>query len=303
MSKASDGENQIRELTDLDVETIGLVRRGANRRPFFVLKSEGGNEMADQEEQGFSDILAELEKAEGVTSELLTKVTEGFSALVAQIEAKPEQEPEEEDFADLTAADKSAIMALLDKIGEGKLGGRMFSILKNMAGGARAEQSSDFSEQIETMRAELVEDFAAKIKVAETKAIQAEERADEERNRRRLAEFTDRAKAYPFAIEIEQFAEDLMALEDHDPELYSRWIKRLNALSEQVEKGALFEQFGTAGGETEGVHPFLVEVEKLRKEHHVTEKYAEGFTAAMVMAEQMHPDLAARYELETREVK
>lgn len=306
MSEASDGENKIRELTDLDVESLGLVRRGANRRPFFVLKSEGGNEMSEhQEEQGFSDILTELEKAEGVTTDLLKKVTEGFSALAAQIKIEPEPEPET--YADLTAAEKKVVASVL-KLGKGKLGDRLFAMLTNMVGSYGApeesndEEPDEFSEKMEAMRAEIVEDFAAKIKAAETKATQAEKQANEERNRRRLAEFTDRVKTFSFATEIEQFAEDLMALEDYDDELYGRWVKRLNALNEQVVQGALFEQFSTAGGETEGEHPFLREVEKLRKEHHVTEKYADGFTKAMVMAEQMHPDLAARYERETREV-
>jgi hypothetical protein len=325
MGEAGDGENRIHELTDLDVEAIGLVRRGANRRPFYVLKSEsGGNDMTEQqEEQEFSDILKQLEEAEGVSKGLLEQVKAGFEAFAAKLQPT-EPEPELEDFAELTAAEKKAIMGAL-KVGKDTLGDRLHAMLTKLVGNPvkakdddkkeygyppdkKAEKSSDepnkFAEQLETMRTELTEEFAAKIEAAETKAEQAEKQAADERQRRRLAEFTDKAQEYSFAVEVEKFAEDLLALEDYDADLYSRWIKRLNALDEQVKQGALFEQFSVGGGETDTtIHPFLREVEKLHKEHYPTEKYAEGFVQAMELAERAHPDLAARYERETREVR
>jgi hypothetical protein len=313
MDEAGSGD-QIHELTDLDVEAIGLVRRGANKRQFYVLKSEsGGNEMEQEhsEEQEFSDVLAQLETVEGLSEGLLEQVKAGFEAIAAKIP----NEPEPEHYAEMSAADKKVLAAAM-RLGKGKLGDRLYAMLEKLVGNPgdgkeygyppeekSSEEVDEFAERMEAMRTELTEKFAEEIKAAQTQAEQAQKRADEERHLRRLAEFTEQARGYSFAAgEPEKFAEDMLALHDHDAELYARMEARIKALDEQVRQGALFEQFSVAGGESDSRHPFETKVEQLRVEHYSTEDYYDGYSKAMEMAERMHPDLAARYERETREV-
>jgi len=308
MDEAGDGKRKLHELTDLDVEAIGLVRRGANKRPFYVLKSEtGGNEMEQEhvEEQKFSDVLAQLEKVEGLNESLLEQVKAGFEAIAAKIpdEAEPEH------YAEMSAADKKVLGAAL-KLGKDKLGDRLYSMLEKLVGnpgdekeygyppGEKEKMSEKFAGQLQ----EVEERFAEQLKAAEAKAEQARERADEERRLRRLSEFTEQARGYSFAVgEVEKFAEDMLVLHDHDAELYARMEARLRALDEQVRQGALFEQFSTAGGESDA-DPFLAEVERLRREKFSDEEYAVGFNEAMKQVESTKPELAAEYERRTREV-
>lgn len=259
-------------------------------------------------EKDIKEVLAELEAAETMTAELKTSIVEAFAALAE----KPEPTPSTilnlntEDFAGLSPEDKSAIAAFLKRMG-GKLGGQATAILQRMAGGAPTEDSGDddtddFTEQLATMRSEMEEQFSAKLTEANDRTKKAEEQFAAEKHARRLSEFTDHARGYShLAVETEKFGEDLLALADHDAELYTRLTKVLKAANETIKQGAIFDQFSVADrGDASGEHPFLRKVEELRRKEFGTEEYAEGFTKAMVMAEMTDPDLANRYERETR---
>jgi hypothetical protein len=152
-------------------------------------------------------------------------------------------------------------------------------------------ETEDYAEKLAAME----EDFTARLDVERKAREKAEEAFTEERNTRRLAEFTETAKTWTFASEVEQFAEDLMAIEDHDPELYGRMVTRFNAINEQVASGELFAQHSVAGGEAEETDPFEREVERVRKERFSEKSYPEGFTAAMDIVASENPDLARRY--------
>jgi hypothetical protein len=152
-------------------------------------------------------------------------------------------------------------------------------------------ETEDYAEKLAAME----EDFTARLDVERKAREKAEEAFTEERNTRRLAEFTETAKTWTFASEVEQFAEDLMAIEDHDPELYGRMVTRFNAINEQVASGELFAQHSVAGGEAEETDPFEREIERVRKERFSEKSYPEGFTAAMDIVASENPDLARRY--------
>jgi len=149
--------------------------------------------------------------------------------------------------------------------------------------------------------AEKLEEYAAKLATVEgqlakeTKTRETfESRWQDERHTRRLAEFNDIVADYAFGTD-ENFAEDLLTMQDANPELYSRMTQRLDAINEQVKKGDLFAQKSKASKETAGRHPFGAAVETRRTEKYGDLSYEEGYAKALreVMAEK--PELSADF--------
>ena len=157
--------------------------------------------------------------------------------------------------------------------------------------------TENYAEQLAQARTEL-EQFKAQLGRSETAREQLSEKFVAEQRRRRLNEFSDVVRGFSFADEPEKFAEDLLALEDFNADLYGRWLRRLKALDEQVKKGALFEQFSVAGGESAGKHPFETEVERVRVERFSSLPKAEGWTQAYKAVQAEKPELSTRYAYE-----
>jgi flagellar motility protein MotE (MotC chaperone) len=239
----SENERELLELSELDVEAVGLVRRAATGLPFFFIKSESGApESVPQENDGGTDMSGE----------------EGRDTKPVEEELEPEVTEE-----------------------------------------ATEEPAEDYAEKLAQTEAKL-EKFQAKLEEEHKARVKVEEAFAEERRKRRLAEFTDTARTYNLASEIEQFAADLMAIADHDPELYERWETRLRAWDEQMTQSGLFEQYTQAGGEAEtGGGAFLQAVEKVRVERFADEQRHEGWTKAFEIVQEERPDLAAQYAKES----
>lgn len=91
-----DKKQQTYKLKDVDVETVGLVSKGANRKPFFLTKSEDeeDNSMADELEVQETPV-EELEDRVEVTEE---QVEKGLVAFFAKLFKGGEsvEEPKEE---------------------------------------------------------------------------------------------------------------------------------------------------------------------------------------------------------------
>lgn len=266
-------------LSDLDVEAIGLVRRGANQKPFYFIKSVGGSDMGnEQEEETFASQLDELGEAEEVDAGWGQKLVEVLKSALAKPEPEPESEPEE-----------------VEEHGEAEPDEQFADVLK-------AEPDEAFAEMVAQARREIEEEFAQKLE-SERKAREVvAERFAEEQRKRRLREFSDmvgeKFGALPVG-ETEQFADDLMAFHDFDEERYGRLTEVLKAAQEAVEQGGLFEQYSSARPEEHG-DPFEAAVERTRKEKFSDEDYAVGYAKALDVVMQSQPELAARYESQTR---
>ena len=153
------------------------------------------------------------------------------------------------------------------------------------------ELPAEFTDKVKEME----EDFTAKLAAITEDREKFSELYEKERQTRRLSEFSDTAKGFSFATEVEEFAQDLMLIEDADPELYGRWVTRLEAIAAQVESGELFAQNTVAGGDSDQTDPFEREIERVRVERFGTDSYETGWTQAMTIVQRDSPDLARRY--------
>jgi len=238
-------------LSNLIIESIGLVRRGANRKPFMFVKSATG-----QPEQGedMSDEKQDV-KVEAPTDE---EIQEFRDWKVGQSE-KP------------TAEEVPAVL----------------------------ESTVDFAEMLALQEKRMSEDFAAKLEAEQVKTAKLTEAFAEEQNKRRLMQFTDQAATFDnLSIGAEVFGEDLMAMADNLPEeTFDRIVRVLRAANEAIEQGSLFNQFAQpAQGETGD--PFLSKVTVIKNkllESDPRKDSNEAFADAVKLAQERHPDLAARY--------
>ena len=305
-------EQAIYRLSDLDVEAIGLVRRGANRKPFYFVKSiEGGIEpMSDTNEGAFSEQLAELEGVKEVNEGAWAKLVAVVKAVAGKTEEKPEPEPEPkpdpEQFAELDDADKKAIGAMLRAVGKDKLGDRTWAMLSALVGNAPPkppenasdEVSAQFAEKFSAMEAQFAEQLEAERKKREEFA----EKFAAEQRLRRLREFSDTVRQDFASLpvgEADEFAADMMAIHDADEKRYERLVKVLKASQEAVKQGGLFEQYSSSQ-QVEHGEPFLVAVEKIRVERFADKGKDVGWAEAFGAAMHEHPDLARVYEKATR---
>lgn len=264
-------EQKVYQLSDLDVEAIGLVRRGANRKPFYFVKSaEGGIEpMADNhEEETFSlDELGEVEEVDAGWAKKLVAALKGALAAkpepVSAPEAAPEPAPVEQ---------------------------------------ASDEEGEDFAEALEVAKREMAEKFAEELAAERKKREEFAEKFAAEQRLRRLREFSDMVgqefSALPVG-EAEEFAADLMAIHDADEERYGRLVQVLKASQEAVKQGGLFEQYSSAQPAEHG-EPFLAAVERIRQERYSDKPKDIGWAEAFNVAMAEHPDLARAYERTTR---
>ena len=152
------------------------------------------------------------------------------------------------------------------------------------------ELPDEYTERLEAMK----DEFTAKLEAESERAEKLAEAFAESERARRLAQFTDRASQFSFGVEVEQFAEDLMAVADLQPEVYERMIQVFNGLDEQIRQSALFDQFSvaTAGSDTS---PFETEVEKVRSERFSDDDYDTGWAKAMKVVSEEKPELARQY--------
>jgi hypothetical protein len=159
--------------------------------------------------------------------------------------------------------------------------------------------AEDYSEKY----SELAEQFAelkAALEASQSKNTELAEAFAESEKARRLMHFSDVAGNLAIAVEPEQFAEDLYAIEQADPELAERVIARFRAASESNKAAGLFQQFSSAE-ETESGDPWLNKVEAVRKEHFADKGAAEGWVLAEKRAQQENPQMARDYAERSRE--
>lgn len=253
-------EQEVYKLSDLNVESVGLVFRGANRKPFYVIKSQSQEvDSMSENQEDFAAILDELEGVSEVNETAWSKMVGVLKSLTAKPEPEPEPEPEEIETSSETETD-------------------------------------DFAEAIRLMKTQIEEQFAVKLEHEREARRTVEEAFAQEQKKRRLAEFGAVAEQFtglPGADE--NFAADLMAIADADAEVYTRLTAILKAANEAIEKGALFEQFAVGGSGAGTGDEFENKVEAIRQKRFSDEKFAVGWSKALDIAMVEHRDLAAKY--------
>ncbi|NIV28151.1 MAG: hypothetical protein GWN58_01190, partial [Anaerolineae bacterium] len=90
---------EITELFDVDVERVGLVKRGANRKRFFLMKSREDGDMDEKQEA--LDVLTEIEQVEEGDLEIthvhgLARITKAVVEFLFGNDQEQEEEPQPE---------------------------------------------------------------------------------------------------------------------------------------------------------------------------------------------------------------
>jgi outer membrane biosynthesis protein TonB len=201
---------KITELFDVDVQTVGLVKRGANKKRWFLMKSQEDN-MAD--EKDVLESLNEIEQVEEGDLEIkhvrtLASVLKGFFGMITEKpEPEPEPEPEPPDESDLEAR-----MDELEKAHKTQL-----------------EQAA-----VELQKAQ---DEAAE---ARKEAAEALEKADAITEAKRKAELEPIAKAAGMETDM------LYGLEKASPEAFEAVVTAFEAKDKQLEEAGFWAEKGSS---------------------------------------------------------
>lgn len=227
MDEAQQDGQELIELSDLDVETVGLVYRGAVRKPFFFIKSEdGGIDMAEEKERDGETTAQPVEKltepaADTMTAEQfndrLEKMAEEFTAKL-QAESKA-REKAEEAFAE--EKKKRELAEFTEQVR-----GYAFS-------GGEPEQFAEDLWQIQRHDAELYERMAQRFRALDEQVRQGElfsqtSRAgdsdeslpafEREVEKVRVERFSDLSHA-------EGWVKAMNVVQDEKPELATRYVR------------------------------------------------------------------------------
>lgn len=134
--------------------------------------------------------------------------------------------------------------------------------------------------------------------------LEAENQATKERlekaeNQRILKEHIEKAeKIYPHAGDPAKTALITKAIEQKAPEAWAELEPILKAMSEQIEKGALFRELGKSTSQ-ESDDTALTEINKMAKER-IEKGLDTDFATAWTMVVKADPELYSRYLTETR---
>ena len=248
--------------------------------------------MAEANDERYSELLARLDKLEGMSQEHV----DTLKGLV--------QERQQQETFSLAPEARGGVVQFIKAQG-GNLPAPALEMLQGLVGEealTEATQAEEFAAAMAKQQAQLEEQFAAKLKEEREAREAIAEQFVAERQRRRLVEFGQTVQENFSALSTpEEFAADLMTVADLDEELYSRLTTVLKAANEAVEKGGLFEQYSKAGGVAEGEgSAFERKVEAVRLERFKTEEFNTGWVKAFDVVNAEHPDLARQHAEEDR---
>lgn len=211
-----DEEQEVFELTDLDVMSIGLVEQGAVGEDFLALKSkDGGNNMADKNETKDTKDVKEtqetlIEKLKGMFA---TK--EDMTNIQAELEKAAETEtPAKEETPPETPTEDSAILKRLDEMEK-----------------ARESEISLLQKANEDMKAELEK---------------AKEIASNEKEAREKREYLEKAytlKAFP--VSYAELGDFLHKVSKSMPDEYNWLFELLKTADTQLGAAGIFNEMGT----------------------------------------------------------
>lgn len=305
-------------LKDLDAVEVSLVPKGANRKRFLITKSEEESTVLDEailkaileteleNEAKVEEVLKAAnmsEKAQGAVRGALKILSAYKESLPKDIlktlgelagygypEPTQKQKDEEDKKKEEEAKKAEEAKKQADKEKDKEKYG--YPVKK-------ADGTVDFSGVPEGIRP-AVEALWKENEAITKRAIEAEKVAKEERDKRVLKEYVEKAAAeladLPGA-KAEDFGAVLKGIEEKDPALYAKLYPVLKASSEAIAKGQLFAELGRGGGApvagsaTEKVMQLVAGI--VQKDAKATSAEAMG----KVMLE--HPELYEQYKKET----
>jgi hypothetical protein len=204
-------EDQVRhELTNIEVDTVGLVDKAANKRRFLLWKSaeQGGNDMPEEIKVESLDQAEEVmakaetfEEAKGAFS----GIVQFFKGLVPATEPEdptPDPEPKEEPVAKTEDP-------------------RIEELIK-----AREEDKAELAKALERIE-------------------QAEATVQEERAKREQAEFVAKASELALPIDVQKTAELMQYVSKADPEQAAVLEDVLKSASEAMMNSGIYVEKGT----------------------------------------------------------
>ena len=134
----------------------------------------------------------------------------------------------------------------------------------------------------------------------ETENQATKERLEKAENQRILKEHIEKAeKIYPHAGDPAKIALITKALEQKPPEAWAELEPILKAMSEQIEKGALFRELGKSTSQESDDNTALTEINKMAKER-IEKGLDTDFATAWTGVVKADPELYGRYLTETR---
>lgn len=291
MAENKKDEEQVYELTDIELEAVSFVRRGANRQPFLVVKSKEGDEMEDKEFEGeveeldLSDLEPPVTKAS--ITEVVRKAVEGVFKAKAKDKDK-EEEPE------LTEEEKRMLRGVLKRL-EGKLPEAAVKALKAIAGKAKDKEEEEYEygypkakksiEEAEARAAELRKSLDDRDEVV--KGLQA--KVAEIEKAHRITELRETAKAA-----LGYTAEELYDLEAKlGADSFGKLVEKLKAAAAQAEASPLMKELGQPG-------PLEAKVQKaddelVHKAEELAEKSNISFLDAVKQVMEQDAELTRRW--------
>ena len=149
-------------------------------------------------------------------------------------------------------------------------------------------------------KADMVDQFKAKLEAAEAKSRELAEQFAAEQLIRRTNEYRAEAEKFnSLPTETPKLGDHLLWLNDADTSKDKEHFAYFNGLLTTVNKAmgqsALFNAMGSGRTTESNAHPFLAEVARIQKEKFADKPQAEAFTKAFKAASQANPDLAAQY--------
>lgn len=134
----------------------------------------------------------------------------------------------------------------------------------------------------------------------ETENQATKERLEKAENQRILKEHIEKAeKIYPHAGDPAKTALITKAIEQKAPEAWAELEPILKAMSEQIEKGALFKELGKSTSQVSDDNTALTEINKMAKER-IEKGLDTDFATAWTTVVKADPELYGRYLTETR---
>jgi len=242
-----DAEKELKLLTDLEILSIGLVKKGANLSPFFLIKNLEGEVM---EREQLEKELEELESVEEVSRSLqrfshIEEIREAIKRLAAYVGypypypyPKPKAEEVEMEDEKAKKAVKQALK-ILEPFRELEELKRAVALLATFVGypypkpARKSETEEALEKKLEALQKEALD---YKRELEEVKKALEKERV--EKRMKELEEISKSALGFP--------TEKLFELEKLSPELFKEVVDRLQAAHKQIEEAGLFKEIGSS---------------------------------------------------------
>jgi len=244
----NDHNTIITELSDVQVETLGLVTQGANREEFFLLKSDTNDvatvagditAAATPETNLWTRFLKLFQKTVDTEMAELVKAETEVEP-VAEVTLEPEPEPEPEAASEVIPAETVVEAKQLEKVSELE----SMTTPKPESEASEPQTSNPEATMEDTVEKAALESRLTELEKANAALVAEVEKAREERDRE-----TYIAKANSFAaipVAPVELGEQLHALAKWDAKRLSFWTDLLKSVDAMAADAELFIEKGTA---------------------------------------------------------